>query len=166
METSVIVAILVGSIVLIAFIFFIIASEKSKSKSTSTVFKDAKLKTRRKKNKKVENKQIRPEIIRTSDKLQEDEFEFENSNVDNKQVNNQTKNMFISEQTNFEKINPEFDRVVSLDEINGEDKIQELDNEDNDFMAREELPLKDQINNLSPTMKALIVSDILDNDNF
>ena len=166
METNVIIAIVIGSIILIAFIFFIITSEKNKSKSTSTVFKDAKLKSGRKKNKKLESKQVRPEIIRTSDKLQEDEFEFKNSHEENKQINNQTKNMFVSEQTNFEKINPEFDRVVSLDEINAEDKIQELDNEDNDFMAREELTLKDQINNLSPTMKALIVSDILDNDNF
>lgn len=166
METSVIIAIIVGSIILIALLFFIITSEKSKSKLKSTVFKDLKLKNTRKKNKKQENKQFRPEIIRTSDKLQENEFEFEDSNSDNKQINNQTKNMFISEQTNFEKINPEFDRVISLDEINAEDKIQELDDYDDDFMFREDLPLKDQINNLSPTIKALVVSNILDNDNF
>lgn len=161
-----IVGIVVGSIILITFVYFVITSEKSKNKSNSTVFKDAKVKVGHKKKKVSETKQIRPEIIRTSDKIQDNEIEFNNEKKENIPVNNQTKNMFVSEQTNFEKINPEFDRVVSLDEINADDKVEDLEDDFSKSFYEQEDSLKDQINSLSPTMKALLVSDILDSNYF
>ena len=155
----IVIAIIAAAIVFFVFILSLISSYRKRN-GKSGLFQSLRDISQKRRQKKAEEPQ-RPEIIRKSDKVEGTEFtldDYKKTEKKDETPHADTSDMFASEQNVYAA-----DGVISLDDINAADQAKE-DTEEDQFMPFEEMRVAYEIQQESPTLKALLLSDILKSD--